>query len=442
MTAVLALTGCAANKPDLTRLYSDLADRPKDRPLIVIPGVMGSRLVNSETGREIWPGSLMRVLAGNRFDELALPLEEDAHWRPVEPVVPAGLFIELAGQDFYDKLIRTLEGPGGYHCVAADQVDANTDCVLFSWDWRKDLVAAARDLDILTERLAQLRDGPNLRVDILGHSAGGLITRYFLRYGGTDVLGDTRREITNAGAQRVHNAILIGTPNFGSISALQQAIMGLDAGLTRIKPEVIATMPGLYQLLPHPERAWMIDINGRRIARDVYDPATWRTWQWSIFDPDVRRRVVRRFPDADEGSRYLARLEAAFVKNLERGKRFQLALSNPQHQPPNRYIVFGGDCHLTPARCLLEHVDGEARVRLFPEEIRNPIPGVNYRSLMLEPGDGTVTKASLMGRDDLDATRRSGGMFPIDYSVFLCENHFRLAGNMTFRDNLLNIILY
>jgi len=436
------VSGCAVHKPDLTRLYAHVTGEPKAEPLIVIPGVMGSRLTNAQTGREIWPGSLLNLATGNRFEELALPLEMDTHRQPAQPLAPATLFLDMAGQDFYNSLVGTLEGPGGYHCVPKDRVNADTDCVLFSWDWRKDLVKAAADLDALVDRLAALRNDPGLRVNILGHSAGGLVTRYFLRYGGSDVLTDRQSEITNAGARKVHKAILIGTPNFGSISALQQALRGMDAGLARIPPEIIATMPGLYQLLPHPERTWMIDINGRRIERDVYDPATWRTWQWSIFDPDARQRVMRRFRDPGAGERYLARLEASFEGNLERARRFQLALSNPQHQPPNKYVVFGGDCFMTPARCLLEHVDGEAKVRLFPDEIRDPVPDVNYDALMLEPGDGTVTKASLMGRDNLDSTERGGGLFPIDYPVFLCEKHFRLAGNMTFRDNLLNILLY
>jgi len=50
MTASLA--GCVASKPDLTRLYSSLAETPKEYPLIVIPGIMGSRLIDPETEQE------------------------------------------------------------------------------------------------------------------------------------------------------------------------------------------------------------------------------------------------------------------------------------------------------------------------------------------------------------------------------------------------------
>jgi len=62
--------------------------------------------------------------------------------------------------------------------------------------------------------------------------------------------------------------------------------------------------------------------------------------------------------------------------------------------------------------------------------------------LMLEPGDGSVTKPSLLGRNTLDPTNMDSQSFlPLDYSFFLCEKHDSLPSNITFQDNLLNIIL-
>jgi hypothetical protein len=108
-----------------------------------------------------------------------------------------------------------------------------------------------------------------------------------------------------------------------------------------------------------------------------------------------------------------------------------------------RYIVFGGDCELTPSRLLVEEVEGESMVRLFPDEIENPIAGINYDILMLEPGDGRVTKPSLFARDALNPTvpRHRYIHFPLDYAVMLCETHDTLTGNIHFQDNLLNILL-
>ena len=76
-------------------------------------------------------------------------------------------------------------------------------------------------------------------------------------------------------------------------------------------------------------------------------------------------------------------------------------------------------------------------------DVVNRVDGVDYDSLMLEPGDGSVTKASLLGRNVLDPSvkRHKYSFFPLDYSMILCEKHNSLTGNINFQDNLLNALL-
>ena len=91
----------------------------------------------------------------------------------------------------------------------------------------------------------------------------------------------------------------------------------------------------------------------------------------------------------------------------------------------------------------MEEVDGESVIRMGPEEITQPVEGVDYDSLLLEPGDGSVTKASLLGRNALDPSvkRHKYSFFPLDHTIFLCEKHNSLTGNVNFQDNLLNELL-
>ena len=112
-------------------------------------------------------------------------------------------------------------------------------------------------------------------------------------------------------------------------------------------------------------------------------------------------------------------------------------------EPYPKLIVFGGGCTLTPARIIVEEVDGESMVRLYPEEVVNRFDNVDYDALMLEPGDGSVTKASLLARNVLDPSvkRHRYSFFPLDYSMILCEKHNSLTGNVNFQDNLLNALL-
>ena len=440
----LATGACAprtAVRPDLGRLYARYAAKKKT-PLITLPGVLGSRLIDSRSGEERWPGRAINLLTGRHLDELALPVGSVGR----DDLVAEGIFYDFGGQDFYRQLLATLTGPGGYDCRPASALEADTDCVLFAWDWRRDFAGAARSLDRLIERMRSLRGDPGLRVDLVAHSAGGLVVRYFARYGAANVLDHepSRTDITLAGAQKIRRAVLIGTPNYGSISALQRAIMGAKVGLATLRPELLATMPGFYELLPHPERSWMIDVDGNRIDRDLYDVETWRSYRWSVFDPQVRQRVRLSSAASTTGgaAAYLSDLERAFMSGLERGRRFHRALSIPVEDAPSEYIVFGGDCTLTPARCLLETVDGQVRIRLDPTRVEHRVEGVDYNTQMLEPGDGRVTKASLLARDTLDPAQSAAGFFPIDYAVMICEEHAQLPSNIGFRDNLLNILLY
>ena len=105
-------------------------------------------------------------------------------------------------------------------------------------------------------------------------------------------------------------------------------------------------------------------------------------------------------------------------------------------------MAFGDDCHLTPSRCLVEDVNEMVLVRLNPEDVVNRVEGVNYDQLMLEPGDGAVTKPSFLGSNSLDPyeTGRDSTL-PLLYAFFICKEHDQLPGDITFQDNLLNIIL-
>jgi hypothetical protein len=106
-------------------------------------------------------------------------------------------------------------------------------------------------------------------------------------------------------------------------------------------------------------------------------------------------------------------------------------------------VLFGGDCALTPARLVLEEDGERPGVRLYPRDIRNKVPGVPYDQLMLEPGDGRVTKPSLLSRETLDpmVPQSEDSFLPIAYWFFLCEHHDQLTNNVNFQDNLLNVLL-
>jgi hypothetical protein len=239
----------------------------------------------------------------------------------------------------------------------------------------------------------------------------------------------------------VRKLILLGTPNMGSASSLHAFIGGESIGFGRIPTEVLATIPSGYQLFPHPLVTWLIDAKGNGLYEDLFKSATWRRFGWSVYSPGALARLkAARGADSDA---YIEALRRYFDYRLERGRRFMWMLSTSEPATPIRYVLFGGDCTLTPARLALEDDGGRPAVRLYPGDIVKPVPGVPYDELMLEPGDGRVTKPSLLARQTLDpmAPQSEDSFLPVAYWFFLCEHHDQLTSNDNFQDNLLNVLL-
>jgi len=441
---LLGLQSCSlAIKPDLERLYQQNRE-VRQPPVIVIHGLMGSRLEDTDSGKEIWVGNPLKLLFSD-YAGTALEIDPETLLPKPSPLVASGLLDKIVGKNFYAGITGTLENAGRYRRAepGISQAPNSRNYYVLVYDWRQDNLESVRKLSQLIEQIRIDYADPELKVDLVAHSMGGLIARYYLRYGEYDTLDDNDFKINLHGAERVRRVILLGTPNLGSVSALHAFIKGFKIGGSQIPAETLATMPSTYQLFPHALNDWLITANGKSLDRDLYDIEFWRRFQWSIFDPKVRARVMGQYQDKADGIAYLELLERYFEKHLERARRFSWSLTVPLPEQPYQLIVLGGDCKLTPARVVVEEVDGISEIRLWPKEIKRPLATVDYDRIMLEPGDGTVTKASLLARESLDPSipRHKWVSFPLDYPIFLCESHYNLTGNVTFQDSLLHTLL-
>jgi pimeloyl-ACP methyl ester carboxylesterase len=450
----LALAGCAALRPTpeppLARLYRVTATSPEQPPLVFIPGAFGSNLRDRHTGRELWPDSSLSLLLG-RYDALELPIDPDRLEPITDGVEADGIFKDGLGQDFYGRTLHTLERVGGYQRRRpGDPIEVGQrNYYLYLYDWRLDNVAAVAGLCDLIQQIRRDYGDPRLKVDLLAHSNGGLLARYYLRYGRAPLGEHGAVEPLDPGADAVRQLIMVGAPNLGTIQPVLSHLRGEEIGLRNIRPEVIATCPGAPQLLPHPAVPWLVDLRGNLVRRDVFSIETWREFRWSIFDPAAQRRIIARHGGGATGRRYLEMLERYFDKQLVAGKRFVETLAMPQADGYAPTFLFGGDCEPTLARLVLERVDGRLYARERPGDIQGPLPGVDYEALMFEPGDLVVTRDSLEGRvgplpphwqvasHGLDADHG----LPVQQSFFFCEEHRQLTGNATFQDNLLYTLL-
>ncbi|WP_428420894.1 esterase/lipase family protein [Methylibium sp.] len=430
----LLLVACGdAPRPDLKRLYQFGMGSADTAPVILIPGAFGSRLRDRVTGEEIWPGPWWRILF-SAYPGIALEIDPQTNTPRPSRLEAYDIAERAFGRDFYRPIMETLSRHGGYKrtTVGTPVKKGERRFYVFSYDWRQDNVTSARALHELIEAVRRDHGDPSLRVDLVAHSMGGLIARYYLRFGTRDVLDGQAQQVTMEGASRVRKLVLLGTPNLGSVSSLHAFLSGEPVGLRRIAPRTLATLPSGYQLFPHPLASWLIGIDGRPLADELFDAETWQRHGWSVYGPGAL---------ADPAEE--AALRRYFVHQLERARRFAWMLSVAEPVSPIRYVLFGGDCHLTPARLLVEPEGGRDATRLAPSQIRAPRAGVPYDELMLEPGDGRVTKPSLLARETLDpsAPQHEDSFLPVAYPFFLCEHHNALTGNINFQDNLLGVLL-
>ena len=386
-------------------------------PTVVVPGILGSELLRPD-GSRAW------LNMGNVFGyhDLALPLKVPLS-ESRDHLVPQGLLGTYAVlprlfgfTEYADLTDLLLEGGVRHHVLA--------------YDWRRDLVESARRLDDMLETLAEAEDNPDVRFNVVGHSMGGLIARYYLRFGRAEP--DENAPVTWAGARRIRTLILVATPNAGGIPALDAILHGNRVGLsyTTLAATVIATMPSIYQLLPPEGAGGLLDHRCEPLAVDLHDAATWERFGWGPFAAPRSRRGTAGFEIGSEEHR------AFLCAVLQRARAVHRALGRPALTPcPARVVLLGGDCLPTTARAIVPERHGS--LPRFDPWTRAEAEA------MLEAGDGRVTRASVLashlpGADDSDA---GCGLPEVGHAFFGNADHHGVYGEPTFQSIVLRLLL-
>ena len=445
IAAGLSLGGCAGfDRPPLGVLHRPTRGNAGQPPVVVVPGAFGSILREGCSGREVWPGSSAELITSD-YHGLEVGFDPETLEPRAGGIEACDLFEHGLGRDFYGHLLGTLERTGGYvRCLAGDvpRVDQRNYYV-YPYDFRLDNVSAARGLHQLIEQIRADHGDPRLLVDVLAHSNGGLVARYYARYGTADLPVSGPFAPTGEGAESIRRLLLVGTPNLGTMQPVLSLLRGERMGLRKMPEDVIATWASGAQMMPHPALPWLLDMNGGPLDCDLFDIETWRTHGWSVFDPQVAERAVARHGGGADGRHQHALLCDFLAKHLERGRRFMESLTIPAPGMEPLTSVFGGECERTLSRMVAERVDGRLIPRERVADIDAPVPGVDYEALMFEPGDTVVTRSSLLGRRSPDAgpARTEFESPAIAHSGLLCERHSQLTTNPSFQGALLHALL-
>jgi pimeloyl-ACP methyl ester carboxylesterase len=446
-TGVLAR--CAMfRKLDMVEIHQESALRQERNPVIVIHGFIGSKLRNARTHGTVW-GRFVDAIKRGKPDDLSLPIDSLDLSQNRDELVAYDIYESVVGVKFYGGLLDSLREAGGYHFGDIKDPRPGDTAFVYYYDWRRDNVESAIGLGRAIQHIKDRLHAPEMRFDIVAHSMGGMLAQYYLKYGTEDVVRDGRdHPVTYAGAPNLARVVLLGAPNRGTMSAFRI----LNTGFSRtMSPEVMFTMPSLYQLLPYDGRGHFVDPKGNPVDVDLYDASTWVRNGWSVFNPNRRSqrpqalRVKRARPSRSPWGDSIAHMRSFLQAALERARAFHAALERegPEDAPVPIHI-FGSDC-IPTLDCAVLKQTPKGTLTMLDDEATPDRDVRQIEKVMIAPGDGTVTADSLLAvpRSGIAATEAQPARNPAFSSIFFfCETHGMLPTNLGFQKNLFYVLFH
>jgi pimeloyl-ACP methyl ester carboxylesterase len=210
-------------------------------PVVIVPGVLGSRLARASDGGEVWPNpEEMISSAGDQYLDF-LKMNGDGTPAADRAVVASDILREATAtflgitfdSVFYKNLVDGL---------VADGYTEGTDLFVAPYDWRLGIESSTATL---AEKISQaVAASPDGKVNIVAHSMGGLLVKQYLA--------------GRADTSFVDKVVLAGVPQLGAPKAWKLLNYGDDLGLNWFgiglnqdeMKDVAANMPAAYELLP------------------------------------------------------------------------------------------------------------------------------------------------------------------------------------------------
>jgi len=453
-------SGCVSvtKFPDIGEIYNKSAQyHYVDRnPVILIPGIMGSKLVDQKTGQIVWGafgGGSVNPDEPRGARLIALPMKEGFSLKDLkDQVIPKGVLeqvkVKLWGLPVnlraYIDILRTL-GAGNYYDQQFAQATGlyygkgHYTCFQFDYDWRRDISENAERLhEFLITKRAYVQQqiekefgvkNYDVKFDLVAHSMGGLLARYYLEFGGQDLPKDGKLPpVTWEGAKYVDKLVMIATPNAGTIEALQDLVKGVRFSifLPKYEPAVLGTMPALYEMLPRNRYHRVVNAQNPDESIDLFDPQLWRKMNWGLTSENQQHILKMLLPEVSNAEE---RKEIAFdhlKKSLKRAKQFMQTMDQPAVTPPGVSIyLFVGDAQPTDAVVSVDSKTGSLKV------------------IKKEPGDGVVLRSSVLLDERIGNRWEPYVESPIPWTStqFLFTDHVGLTKDAAFTDNLLFLLL-
>ena len=269
--------------------------REAERPLLILPGFMGSRLRDVEglTGKTGGGGEMLWLDLGGRWDldELAFG-ETDSSGSPLHPEGTRDKSVQSAPRVFERTIIADSLVDNGREDGPYTGFVERVSAVPFPFDWREDIRIEARRLArFILDLEAQGVLNSQRRLSLVGHSQGSMVI--------LDALG---REPRLSGL--LEHVVLVAPPIHGTTTPLEALIDGKLARTHGIFREAtvrqtLSTFPSVWQLLPAPRDLYpAVATSSRFPERQILYPLIIRpekqdTYSLGLWDGEERPIFLR-----------------------------------------------------------------------------------------------------------------------------------------------------
>ncbi len=243
------------------------------RPLIFIPGILGSKLVD-EKGKLLWGGRDSYF----NFHKLRLPRDNNQIKLKPDGVIDTIPIVWPLEVKQYNDLLKIVEDIG---------FRKGENFFVFAYDWRRSNFKTAEILNTFIDQTPALK---GKEFDIVAHSMGGLVALILIHE-------------FDSGA-KVKNLITLGTPFYGSLNAFDTFLNGFDgvsgfmAGMGSSSDKVRSVMFSFesgYELLPSYTLCCILGkpLDPDKIPKDIFTLGFWQNeWLPSSFSGDDDKKFI------------------------------------------------------------------------------------------------------------------------------------------------------
>ncbi|MFA6290617.1 MAG: hypothetical protein WC637_02485 [Victivallales bacterium] len=341
-------------------LYSNIAKKSmayegvERNPVIVIHGFLGAKLKNFRTGEPVWGEfkgiDILKGYSSEQLKDLSVPMEigrslkdlkNDVHPYSILNNVDVRILGLHFNMDAYDRMLKILANAG--YVPEGKPVPLGkhfSSLFVFYYDWRRDLPENADRLhDFIQQKRTYMQEqykknygvvDYDVQFDILAHSMGGLLSRYYLQYGNQGLPEDgSMPKLDWRGSRHIDKLVIVATPNAGYLDTFVEMQEGLAVAPEApvYPPGIIGTFPTYYQMLPLVSTRSVIykdDPDGPPV--NLFDPNVWEKMKWGLLNPKQDEYLKIMLPNAKTpGERHAIAFDH-LRKCLKRAKQFTDAL--------------------------------------------------------------------------------------------------------------------